>query len=176
VSGIHGESEIPMKPGSALGVLVAMTVIALAPAQNLGLGSGSRTGSGEDSTAVLDGRQEREGETPAPRKNQINRRLGLSARRGKDFDPKLFEARGRELQGQFYEIGTPANPKTFDGLPPSTGAASMQRKDGSKQWLFWVGVAGVTGVSAGTVGYLLMNNAHPTGAPADKPLVLTDEP
>jgi hypothetical protein len=166
-----------MKPGLALGVLVAMTAIGLAPAQNLGLGAGSRSGSGEDSTAVQEGRQDREGETPAPRKSQINRRLGLSARRGKDFDPKVFEARGRELQGQFYEIGTPTNPaRTFDGSPAPAGSTSIQRKDGSKQWLLWVGIAGVTGISAGTVGYLLMNKAHPTSAPPAKPLVLTDEP
>jgi hypothetical protein len=164
-----------MKPGSALGVLVAMTGIALAPAQNLGLGAGSRSGYGEDSTAVLEGRQGEE-EAPVPRKSQMNRRLGLSARRGKEFDPKVFEARGRELQGQFYEIGTPTNPNSFAEPPAKTGSAAIQRKDGSRQWLIWVGIAGVTGVSAGAVGYLLMNKAHPASAPPDKPLVLTDEP
>lgn len=164
-----------MKPGSALGVLVALTAIALAPAQNLGLGAGSsRSGPSEDSTAVLDG-QDREGETPAPRKNQMNRRLGLSARRGKDFDPKVFEARGRELQGQFYEIGTPVNSKASE-RPQSPTASNLIRKDGSRQWLLWVGIAGVTGISAGTVGYLLMNKSHPTSAPPAKSLVLTDEP
>jgi hypothetical protein len=163
-----------MKPGLVLGVVVAVSAaIGVAPAQNLGLGTGSRAYPNEDSTAV-DGRPE---ETAAPRKTQINRRLGLTARKGKEFDPKLFEARGRELQGQFYEIGTAANPKQFGSTQPSTGGVTVgERKDGSRQWLFWVGVAGATGTSAGVLGYFLMNKAHPASAPPEKPLVLTDEP
>ncbi|MEO7957953.1 MAG: hypothetical protein ABIW76_14800 [Fibrobacteria bacterium] len=165
-----------MKPGSALGVLVVLSAIELSPAQNLGLGAGSRPVPSNDSAALLEGRQNREDEAPAPRKNQINRRLGLSARRGKDFDPSVFEIRGRELQGQFYEIGTPANLKAFNASPTPAKSTAGKRKDGSKQWLLWVGIAGVTGVSAGSIGYLLMNKAHPTSAPPDKSLVLTDEP
>jgi hypothetical protein len=160
-----------MKPGLALGAMMVAATVGLAPAQNLGLGTGSRASTSEDSTAAMDGRGE-----DAPRKSQLNRRLGLGARR-KDFDPKVFEARGRELQGQFYEIGTPAGPKEYGSSPmPGGGSASTAiRKDGSKQWLFWVGVAGVAGTSAGVVGYLMMNKAHPS-PPAAKPLVLTDEP
>jgi hypothetical protein len=165
-----------MKPGLVLGAMVAVTVIGLSQAQNLGLGTGSHPTASEDSAAALEGRTDRPDESVAPRKTQINRRLGLTARRPKEFDPKLFEARGRELQGQFYEIGTPANPKPFGSTPASPGGTVSAQKGSSRQWLFWVGVAGVTGVSAGTVGFLLMNKAHPASAPPDKPLVLTDEP
>ncbi len=156
--------------------MVVSGTIVLTPAQNLGLGTGSRASATEDSTAAVDGRQERGEDAAGPRKSQLNRRLGLSARKGKEFDPKVFEARGRELVGQFYEIGTPANPKPFSGSPTSASNAEVTRKDGSRQWLFWVGVAGGTGGSAGRVGYLLMNKAHPASAPPDKPLVLTDDP
>ena len=155
--------------------MMVSVAIALAPAQNLGLGTGSRAPAADDSTAVNETRPD-DSQAPAPRKNQINRRLGLTARRGKDFDPKQFEARGRELQGQFYEIGTPANNGKESGSAPMPGSTdAMVRKEGSKQWLIWVGVAGVAGASAGVVGYLMMNKSHPS-PPADIPLVLTDEP
>jgi hypothetical protein len=162
-----------MKPGLVLGVVAAVwAATGVVPAQNLGLGTGSRAYPSEDST-TLESRTE---ETAAPRKTQINRRLGLTARKGKDFDPKVFEARGRDLQNQFYEIGIPANPKQFGESQPAQGASVGDRKNGSRQWLFWVGVAGLTGTSAGVVGYLLMNKAHPASTPPEKPLVLTDEP
>ena len=161
-----------MKPGLVLGVVVTVSaVIGLAPAQNLGLGTGSRAYPAEDSTA-MDGGSE---ESAAPRKSQINRRLGLTARKVKVFDPKVFEARGRELQNQFYEIGTAADPKQFGSTQPSKAGVSGVRKDGSRQWLFWVSMAGVTGTSAGVLGYFLMSKAHPA-SPPEKPLVLTDEP
>jgi hypothetical protein len=121
----------------------------------------------------MDGRSE---ESAAPRKTQINRRLGLTARKARDFDPKVYEARGRELQNQFYEIGTAADPKQFGSTLPSTGGASAgDRKDGSRQWMFWVGLAGVTGTSAGVLGYFLMSNSHPS-TPPEKRLILTDKP
>lgn len=163
-----------MKPGLVLGVVVSVSaVIGPVRAQNLGLGTGSRSYPYEDSTLAED----RTEETAAPRKTQINRRLGLTARKGKEFDPKVFEARGRELQGLFYEIGTAANPKQFGSAHPSDNGATVgDRKNGSKQWLFWVSVAGATGTSAGVLGYFLMNKAHPSSAPPEKTLILTDEP
>lgn len=166
-----------MKPGLVLGVVVMVSaIIGPAPAQNLGLGTGSRTypDANEDSTAV-EGRAGKSEAAPAPRKNQLNRRLGLTARKGKDFDPKVFEARGRELQGRFYEIGTAADPEN-PGYTRSAadGSGLGSRKDGSRQWLFWVGVAGATGASAGVLGYFLMDKAH--SAPPEKILILTDKP
>jgi hypothetical protein len=163
-----------MKPGLALGTVMAFLAVAFAPAQNLGLGTGSRA---PDDSAAVDSRDRGE-EAPAPRKSQLNRRLGLTARRGKDFDPKVFEARGRELTGQFYEIGSPA-PKQKNS-PVSAGNPSdpmaSQPKNGGRQWLFWVGVAGVAGASAGAVGYLLMDQAHPASAPPAQDLIITDDP
>jgi hypothetical protein len=114
-------------------------------------------------------------EAPAARKTQLNRRLGLSARKGQGFDPKVFEARGRELQGQFYEIGTPANPTQHTGMPVNSGSEVLIQRKSQRQWLFWVGMAGVAGASAGAVGFVLMSKAHPAGAPPPKDLVLTDD-
>ncbi|MDB5105472.1 MAG: hypothetical protein JWP91_3161 [Fibrobacteres bacterium] len=165
-----------MNPSLVLGMVMVATTVGLAPAQNLGLGTGSRSNPAEDSSAAIEGRQERQDEAPNPRKTQFNRRLGLAARKARVFDPKEFEARGRELQGQYYEIGTPANPKQQTGPNATVGTMALNPKSGSKQWVFWVGVAGAAGVSAGTVGYLLMNKAHPASAPPPKHLVLTDEP
>lgn len=146
----------------------------MAEAQNLGLGTGSR-GASDDSAGAA--RPERQDETPPPRKTQINKRLGLAARRQTPFDPKMFETRGRELQGQFYEIGTAANlSKNGGGELPISPGAIVQQKNGSRQWLIWVGVAGVAGVSAGAIGYFLMTGSHPASAPPDIPLNLDDGP
>jgi hypothetical protein len=159
-----------------MGTLTVLAAIVSAPAQNLGLGAGSRQPAPADSAAVAaEPRPDRQ--DASPRKNQFTKRLGLSARKNPPFDPKVFEARGRELQGQFYEIGTPANPKQFDGQPVASGTASMAKQsNGSRQWLVWVGVAGAAGAAAGAVGYLLMSNAHPASAPPDIPLNLDDGP
>lgn len=163
-----------MKPGLVLGVLMVYGIIGLSPAQNLGLGTGSRA-PGEDSSESGEYRGDRN-EAPPPRKSQLNRRLGLTARKTQAFDPKLFEARGRDLQNQFYEIGTPANPKAHNSEPAASGAAATIRQNGSRQWLFWVGVAGIAGASAGAVGFLMMQKAHPATAPPDIPLDINDVP
>lgn len=143
-----------------------------ARAQNLGLGTGSRPAAGD---SAQDNRGDRGDDNP--RRSQMNKRLGLSARKPQAFDPKIYEARGRELQNQFYEIGTPVDPKRgeLEPIPGGmAGEAALQRK-GRNQWMLWVGVAGFAGASAGAVGYLLMSKAHPN-APPPKDLVLTDEP
>ncbi|MDQ3000303.1 MAG: hypothetical protein M3Y08_03445 [Fibrobacterota bacterium] len=163
-----------MKPGLALGVLMVSGTIGLSPAQNLGLGTGSRTLS-EDSSDAAEYRGDRSESAP-PRKSQINRRLGLTGRKSPAFDAKQFEVRGKDLQNQFYEIGTPANPKTHSSEPATSGATVSIQKGGSRQWLLWVGVAGIAGASAGTVGFLMMQKAHPASAPPDIPLDLSDEP
>jgi hypothetical protein len=163
-----------MKPGLVLGVAMVSGIISLSPAQNLGLGTGSRATT-EDSTESGEYRGDRS-ETAPPRKSQINRRLGLTARKTQAFDPKMFEARGRDLQNQFYEIGTPASPKTHNSQPATSGGTVSLQKGGSRQWLFWVGVAGIAGASAGAVGFLMMQSAHPASAPPDIPLDLDDVP
>ncbi len=143
--------------------------------QNLGLGTGSRTQAPGDSAAI-ESRNERGEESSPARKNQLNRRLGLTARRNQVFDPRVFEARGRELQGQFYEIGTPADAKQHGSMPMPSGTEIAVQNSGRKQWMIWVGVAGLAGASAGAVGYVLMSNAHPVGAPPPREILLTDAP
>ena len=165
-----------MKSGLGLGIAALLAVV-LTPtrqalAQNLGLGTGSRMQAATDS-AALDSRPERD--EPANTR-KYNRRLGLTARRNQVFDPKFFEARGREIQGQFYEIGTPGDAQQHGGMPLPTGGEAVAQQSGRKQWMIWVSVAGLAGASAGAVGYVLMSNAHPVGTPPPREIVLTDVP
>lgn len=163
-----------MKPGLALGVLMVSGTIGMSLAQNLGLGTGSRS-SLEDSSDAAAYRGDRSESAPS-RKSQINRRLGLTARKSQAFDPKHFEVRGKDLQNQFYEIGTPVKPMTPSSEPATSRTPVSIQKGGSRKWLLWVGVAGIAGASAGTVGFLMMQKAHPASAPPDIPLDLSDEP
>ena len=158
----------------ALGLTMALAGMALSPAQNLGLGTGSRSGAPGDSAQSVSGDPypPAHEETPAPRKSSMNRRLGLSARKGERIDPKMFEARGRDLQGQFYEIGTPSKGDKNASSLPSLG----QQKQNSNQWLIWVGIAGAAGVSAGAIGYYLMEMSHPAAGVTTVPINLSDDP
>lgn len=164
-----------MKSGLSLGALPALVAVGLlaaasVQAQNLGLGTGSRSQiRAEDSLAA-----ERGDESAASRR--MNKRLGLSARRAVVFDPKVFEARGRELYGQFYEIGTASDQRDLPAAPGggTVPDAALQRK-ARNQWMFWVGVAGLAGAGAGAVGFVLMSKAHPD-APPPQDLVITDGP
>jgi hypothetical protein len=182
-TGNFKKTTIRERPGTTLVGLILLGSAILSPAQNLGLGTGSRSSSTSDSTTQSQAVQgqgrgsayDHQEEAP-PRKSQLNKRLGLTGRKGGQFDPKQFEARGRELQGQFYEIGGSANNPTK--WPTSSSSSSditlAKQNNGSRQWLFWVGIAGVAGASAGTVGYIMMGKAHPSPPPA-KELVLSDE-
>lgn len=162
---------------------MVLALAALSHAQNLGLGTGSRSGSdSEDSsmeTSQGSGGRYGEEESP-PRKKQINRRLGLLGRKSRSFDPKVYEERGKELQGQFYEIGTaPSHGHTpgsgTGGMSlPQSGMAAQSRSP--RQWMIWVGIAGAAGASAGALGFFMMNQAHPPSAPPPKILDLSDDP
>lgn len=156
-----------MKQGSSLGWLAVLAVAFCGPlpakAQSLGLGTGSRP----QADSLQEYRNGSGEESAQPRRSQMNKRLGLTARRGGAFDPKVFEARGRELQNQFYEIGGPVEggrESIGPGPAGQAGDASAGRK-ARRQWMLWVGVAGVAGASAGAVGYLLMSNSHPAAPP-----------
>lgn len=172
-----GESANTMKQGSCLGWVAALAValggVSAAKAQNLGLGTGSHPASAD---SAEDGRSGWNDEGSAPRRAQMAKRLGLSARRNGGFDPKIYEARGRELQGQFYEIGGPIDGKGNKAAKNQMGSDNLvlERKGGT-QWMIWVGVAGFAGASAATAGYLYMNKAHPS-APPPKKIVVTDVP
>ncbi|GEM_PF-2309283 len=168
------------RPGSTLAGFILLGAAILSPAQNLGLGTGSRSSTTSDSTNQSQAVQGRNAasdrqDDSAPRKSQMSKRLGLLGRKGGPFDPKVYEARGRDLQGQFYEIGGSAasGPSKW----PTTTATEpgfAKQDGGGRQWMFWVGVAGVAGVSAGAVGYIMMAKAHPT-TPPPKELNLSDE-
>lgn len=117
-------------------------------------------------------RSRKKNEAPS-RKSQFNRRLGLSAHTDGQLSPRDFEERGKELQGQFYEIGGVG--KIGEDLPVQTSAAKLiQTHARLHPWVLWVGAAGLAGASAGVVGYMLMGNAHPS-SPEPKELVLTDQ-
>lgn len=152
----------------------ALCAVPFAGAQNLGLGTGSRN-SGSDSAQEYRSSGDRD-EASAPRKTQFNKRLGLTARRGQVFDPKFYEARGRELQGTFYEIGGPVESRK-DSPFRSSGTAEdgISQRKGRTQWMVWAGVAGLAGASAGAVGWLYLQKAHPT-APPPKYIDISDEP
>jgi hypothetical protein len=112
----------------------------------------------------------------APRRNQLNKRLGLTARRGQAIDPKFYEARGRELQGQFYEIGGPVDTRKDAPFRSSGNPEDLAyQQKGRRQWMFWAGVAGLAGASAGAAGWLYLQKAHPT-APPPKIIDISDEP
>jgi hypothetical protein len=170
------ESAKTMKQGSSLGWLAVWAAALCASsgvnAQNLGLGAGSRPAQSDTSQTDRSGWKD---EGSSPRSTQMSKRLGLTARRGA-FDPKYFEARGRELQGQFYEIGGPIDTKRGNGANARSGTEipAIQRK-GGMQWIIWAGLAGVAGASAGAVGYLYMTKAHPS-APPPNHIVVTDRP
>jgi hypothetical protein len=154
-------------PGSTWAVLTLLAAVALSPAQNLGLGTGSRYPSVSDSTSQNQTGQNNRGsdrqDDGGPRKS-INKRLGLSARKNGPFDPKVFEARGRELTGQFYEIGgTATNVSKWSGTGQTEFSADKQ-KSGSRQWMIWAGAAGLAGASAAVATFMLMDNSHPTQA------------
>jgi hypothetical protein len=159
-----------MKPGFVLGAALILMAMMTASAQNLGLGTGSRP----DPDSVSDRADRPDRDEAVPRKTQFNKRLGLGARRGGLADPKVYEARGREIAGQFYEIGTPAGPKSETRPAPQPEATLKPRPDGSRQWLWWVGAAGLAGASAGVAGFILMTNSHPATKPPDIPLHLDD--
>lgn len=134
-----------------------------------------------ESTQETPGNENRYDEEESfPRKKQINRRLGLTARKTRAFDPKVYEERGKELQGRFYEIGTTPDPgltmgsgRSSESMPQS-GIASQSRP--SRHWMIWVGIAGVAGASAGALGFLMMNQSHPPSAPPPIILDLSDDP
>ncbi|HLP41612.1 MAG TPA: hypothetical protein VK465_08910, partial [Fibrobacteria bacterium] len=86
---------------------------------------------------------------PTPRE----RRKG----RGK-FDPKVFEARGRELRGEYYEIPTLAKAPTKSELPAGLPVekAAPPEEPTPRNWILWGGVAGAAACVAGLAGWLLI--------------------
>ncbi len=152
------------KLGMRLGAMVVSISIFLSQAQNLGLGAGSKPDALTDSSNQQGQTFSDKQEDAPPRKTQMNKRLGLSGRKGSVIDPKVFEARGRELQGQFYEIGgsiSTTSKRTF-----ATKEANQPKENrSSNQWLYWAGAAGVVGISAGAMGFYMLQKSHPPQPP-----------
>lgn len=79
------------------------------------------------------------------------------------FDPKVFEARGRELRDEYYEITTLAQGNSSWSTAPNEGSDAYPSETGtpapkpssSKNWMIWSGAAGLAAVVGGTAGYLL---------------------
>lgn len=72
------------------------------------------------------------------------------------FDPKVFEARGRELQDEFYEI----NAVGKSGSPSAGKAewvAAAPEASSSRHWMIWTGAAGLAAIVGGAVGYLMLD-------------------
>lgn len=124
----------------------------------------------------------RDGEGSAPREVRpaLARRkrnaLGQFDGKNTPFDPKVFEARGRELQGQYYEISgtvhpTPWNTAGQEQAPART--AGEIRKDDSKNWMIWTGAASLAALVGGSVGYLMLTKHT---APEPLPVHLDDKP
>lgn len=93
------------------------------------------------------------------------------------FDPKVFEARGRELHGQYYEIAGAVQPSPWDaatpGQAPAPSAGTGGRAGVSRQWMIWTGAAGLAALVGGSVGYLMLVQHN---APEPLPVHLDDKP
>ena len=99
------------------------------------------------------------------------------------FDPKVFEARGRELQDEFYEITSIAKGGTaWSATSPSAEAealggeadtASRPKPSASRNWMIWSGAAGLAAVVGGAAGYLLLEKHT---EPTPKSVYLDDDP
>ena len=84
-------------------------------------------------------------------------------RKGFEIDPRVYEARGRELQGEFYEISGNApthNPSARpnqslqeDNAGPEATAATASK---GRRWMVWAGAASLVGAAGGAAGWYLM--------------------
>lgn len=152
---ISGFTPARWAPGRVASVLFLAIVGAGMPAMAEETGeesastySGSGTSTSEaDRSAVENSRAEE----PQVRKALARRkRAALN-----QFDPKVFEARGRELQGEYYEITSIAKVPDWSSAPAEMGTTSPETS--SRNWMVWSGVAGLAAVVAGATGYLLMD-------------------
>jgi hypothetical protein len=105
------------------------------------------------------------------------RRHAAASRR--NFDPRVYEARGRELQGEYYEISTMAKAPSWssrntDATEGDNASGSLEPK--SRSHTVWMWAAGIgTAAAAGAVGfYLFDHKAAPQTQNVD--IALTDKP
>lgn len=145
-----------MRAGFALMIGLAFMVGAGSPA------SGQETGETEESADGSSAAPER---PPADGGRPDDASLRKApARRKKagrpEFDPKVFEARGRELQGEYYEIASFAKAPAWSSAPEEAAAMAPEASPRGR-WLLWTGAAGLTAIVAGAAGYLYLESADP---------------
>lgn len=98
-----------------------------------------------------------DGAEPARKSARRNARKAARS----DFDPKLFEARGRELKGELYVISSITSAPTWSSL--GIGMESTVSEPASdRNWLLWGGAAGLTVLVAGAAGWLLLDDPDPS--------------
>jgi hypothetical protein len=136
--------------------------------------------SGASSSRMEDGRDDGESAAPKEVRPALARRKrnALNQFDGKatPFDPKVFEARGRELHGQYYEISGTVNPTPWHAAgsgPAPAGDAAEVRKADSRNWMIWTGAAGLAALVGGSVGYLMLSKHT---APEPLSIHLDDKP
>lgn len=116
--------------------------------------------------------QERSSESSAPK--EVRPAL---ARRKKNalnqFDPKVYEARGRELQGEYYEISNFAKSADWSASPAEMATSSPSTSSSSKNWIIWTGAAGLAALVGGAAGYLILDKHT---APEPTTVHLDDRP
>lgn len=120
-------------------------------------------------------------ETPAKEVRPALARRKRNALNQFQFDPKVFEARGRALQGEYYEITSVAKggakwsgaPDPAEAPGAAGQAASPAKAAASKHWMIWSGAAGLAALVGGTAGYLLLEK-H--AAPEPVSVHLDDNP
>lgn len=88
------------------------------------------------------------------------------------FDPKVFEARGRELQGEYYEIASFAKAPAWSTTPAEM-ATTAPETSSSKNWIIWSGAAGIAVIVGGATGWLMLDK-HTESPP--NPVFLDDKP
>ena len=111
------------------------------------------------------------------RKSQTVKRKSGSKRF--ELDPRVYEARGRELQWEFYEIREPPQ-ATFPAPRPSRQPKAepisrpvMEKPQSQVNWMLWGGAAGLTG-AAGAGLFLLMDRKPAPGQ--NRVILITDDP
>jgi hypothetical protein len=131
----------------------------------------------DENGKVSDGRDEEA-------RRQALRRRSLNSRGA--FDPRVYEARGRELQGEVYEINAMANPPSWSPSPRNIEVAdredgregaseAIEAKESSHGFWLWASALAAAG-AAGAVGYYFLGQDQGTPAPRDVNVTLNDKP
>jgi hypothetical protein len=157
---------------SALGSLaVACGLFISTPAPLRADDTNARIGQGSDNAYDEEGASDRDDEG---RKSSVHRRAP-AARGARDFDPRVYEARGRELQGEYYEITTMANAPSWSSRnSDATSSGKIEAESNSHSAWLWAG-AGLAGIAGAALGYFLLEKPD-ASQPQNVEIALTDKP